>query len=323
MLPHEAAALAVAGVAINTGNAAAGSGGGGGVVGIAKSAADVNATASTTSSPSVSATTTTTTSSSSPLTTFGFGSGSGSGSGSSSSSGSLDCIPVLKLIEETLQYLTKVINYAPEESIACLRQLLKYLFARNYGNRQQYQHQHQHQQQQQHHKHQMKQGHYPAFIKSYFKAKCREKQCFNNQDDGLSPGSARDLRAEVVADTTQQHVPSYASATPSSSQPYHAGRMTSANVTSTTSVQLQALKRVPFMDAASTVGFDCGTGSGGTGGTLGLQADYLLLSELFESALEYHSWKSPYEAELARHIKLFEPLVIYCLTVSCWAWESL
>ncbi|XP_017062532.1 LOW QUALITY PROTEIN: uncharacterized protein LOC108102290 [Drosophila ficusphila] len=42
--------------------------------------------------------------------------------------------PELKLIEEVLHYLTKLINYAPAECVACLRQLLKYLFAQNYAS---------------------------------------------------------------------------------------------------------------------------------------------------------------------------------------------
>ncbi|XP_002137040.3 uncharacterized protein htt isoform X1 [Drosophila pseudoobscura] len=42
--------------------------------------------------------------------------------------------PEIKLIEEILHYLTKLINYAPAECVACLRQLLKYLFAQNYGS---------------------------------------------------------------------------------------------------------------------------------------------------------------------------------------------
>ncbi|XP_032597539.1 uncharacterized protein LOC6569724 [Drosophila grimshawi] len=41
--------------------------------------------------------------------------------------------PALKLIEEILQYLTKLINYAPGECVACLRQLLKYLFGQNFA----------------------------------------------------------------------------------------------------------------------------------------------------------------------------------------------
>lgn len=42
--------------------------------------------------------------------------------------------PELKLIEEILHYLTKLINYAPAECVACLRQLLKYLFGQNYAS---------------------------------------------------------------------------------------------------------------------------------------------------------------------------------------------
>ncbi|EDV53310.1 uncharacterized protein LOC6555425 [Drosophila erecta] len=42
--------------------------------------------------------------------------------------------PDLKLIEEILHYLTRLINYAPAECVACLRQLLKYLFAQNYAS---------------------------------------------------------------------------------------------------------------------------------------------------------------------------------------------
>ncbi|GBP16989.1 hypothetical protein EVAR_70438_1 [Eumeta japonica] len=47
-----------------------------------------------------------------------------------------------------------------------------------------------------------------------------------------------------------------------------------------------------------------------------LQDDYLLLAELFASSLEFHTWKSEHESESSKHIKIFEPLVIQCLTVS-------
>ncbi|XP_013101721.2 uncharacterized protein LOC106083330 [Stomoxys calcitrans] len=289
MLPHEAtvaatatttaAAAASAAGAINTGSSAASAASSLGLMGnlgIAKSATDVNATASATS-----------TASPTPL--------------SSSLGAGLDCAPVLKLIEETLQYLTKVINYAPEESIACLRQLLKYLFARNYGNRLKQPHQHQQ------HKHQMKQGHYPAFTKSYFKAKCKERQCYSNQVDGTA---------------AQQPTPTSAGASsPSAPHPCSASmaspaeRITTPNATSKTIQLQQPSKRLSFMDVVGSPnsGF-ANTTTGCTFGTVGLQDDYLLLSELFASALDYHTWKSPFEPELARHIKLFEPLVIHCLS---------
>ncbi|XP_017083196.2 LOW QUALITY PROTEIN: uncharacterized protein LOC108116020 [Drosophila eugracilis] len=70
--------------------------------------------------------------------------------------------PELKLIEEILHYLTKLINYAPAECVACLRQLLKYLFAQNYASQV------------------VLQpsaiggiGHHAAFIRPYFRAKGR------------------------------------------------------------------------------------------------------------------------------------------------------
>ncbi|XP_061397578.1 uncharacterized protein LOC133333280 [Musca vetustissima] len=240
MLPHEATLSAAS--STTTINSA---GGGGAGLGIAKNAMDATTTTSTTSftSPLLSSSTTVL--------------------GQTGSTQSLDSVPVLKLIEETLQYLTKVINYAPEESIGCLRQLLKYLFARNYGNRQY--------QQQQPYKHQMKQGHYPAFIKSYFKAKCKEQHCC--------------LGSNNTTNVTQK---------PS------------------TTIQLQSIKG---LSGNVNVFGNSSTAGSGYSSTVSPQDDYLLLSELFASGLKYHAWKSPHETELARHIKLFEPLVIYCLTL--------
>lgn len=63
--------------------------------------------------------------------------------------------PALKLIEEILQYLTRLINYAPGECVGCLRQLLKYLFGQNYAS----------QVQQQPH------GYHATFVRPYFVAK--------------------------------------------------------------------------------------------------------------------------------------------------------
>lgn len=49
------------------------------------------------------------------------------------SSDALDTVQkdVMKLVEEILQYLNILIDYAPIESIECLRQLQKYMFKRN------------------------------------------------------------------------------------------------------------------------------------------------------------------------------------------------
>ncbi|KAH8241161.1 hypothetical protein KR032_000598, partial [Drosophila birchii] len=68
--------------------------------------------------------------------------------------------PELKLIEEILHYLTKLINYAPAECVACLRQLLKYLFAQNYASQVRVQPS-------------ATDGHYAAFTRPYFVAKGR------------------------------------------------------------------------------------------------------------------------------------------------------
>ncbi|XP_075150769.1 huntingtin isoform X2 [Haematobia irritans] len=304
MLPHEATLAATSSGTINTSGGGSGSfvasssHGLAGNIGMAKSATDVNATISTTASPSLI---------SSPFSS----SASSSAAASGSVSTGLDYVPsVLKLIEETLQYLTKVINYAPEESIACLRQLLKYLFARNYGNR--LTQQPELLESELEHKHQMKQGHYPAFIKSYFKAKCKEKQCFNNQVDGsVGYNTITGDAVLKLPKTLGVTSPLVTSPSPSSGR-----RITTTNVTSKT-MQVPPSKRA----SSSMDMLDCGN-SGFTGNasgcsfsTVGLQDDYLLLSELFASGLEYHTWKSPMETELARHIKLFEPLVIYCLTL--------
>ncbi|KAH8247796.1 hypothetical protein KR038_010072 [Drosophila bunnanda] len=68
--------------------------------------------------------------------------------------------PELKLIEEILHYLTKLINYAPAECVACLRQLLKYLFAQNYASQVRLQPS-------------ATDGHHAAFTRPYFVAKGR------------------------------------------------------------------------------------------------------------------------------------------------------
>ncbi|XP_020811155.1 LOW QUALITY PROTEIN: uncharacterized protein LOC110186345 [Drosophila serrata] len=69
--------------------------------------------------------------------------------------------PELKLIEEILHYLTKLINYAPAECVACLRQLLKYLFAQNYASQLRVQ------------PTATTDGHHAAFTRPYFVAKGR------------------------------------------------------------------------------------------------------------------------------------------------------
>lgn len=288
MLPHEAAAIAYS---------VGGSVGGGGGSNVAKSATDVNAVLFPNAMPaggaSMAAAATIITSTT-----------------AASGATAIVCNSVLKLIEETLQYLTKVINYAPEESIACLRQLLKYLFARNYGNRQLQQY---------------KQGHYTTtkttrtiFVKTYFKAKCKELHCIS-KDDGCK-----------ITTTGHKHRQQQTNQPPSSSPSMFANVSQQQSTTIIPPVQLSTKEASVLHDydslsvnssgrrdagalaAAAAANVCVGT----TGIVVGSQDDYLLLAELFASGLEFNTWKSEHELELSKHIKLFEPLVIYCLTVS-------
>ncbi|XP_064551246.1 uncharacterized protein htt [Drosophila montana] len=98
----------------------------------------------------------------------------------------------LKLIEEILQYLTKLINYAPGECVACLRQLLKYLFGQNYAS----------QEQRQPH------GYHATFVRPYFVAK-RSASASASGDFTLlgSTTAATTTPAEATA-TTQQLIAS-------------------------------------------------------------------------------------------------------------------
>ncbi|XP_065372443.1 uncharacterized protein htt isoform X2 [Calliphora vicina] len=282
MLPHEAAAIAY-----NVG----GSGGGGGGSNIAKSATDVNAVLFPNAMPaggaSMAAATTIT-----------------STTAAASAASATVCNSVLKLIEETLQYLTKVINYAPEESIACLRQLLKYLFARNYGNRQLQQY---------------KQGHYPTtttttktrttFVKTYFKAKCKELHCISKDDGCTITTTGHKHRRQQQ--TNQP--PSPASTSTSSPSMFANVSQQQQSTTIIPPVQLSTKEASVLHDYDSLSVNSSGRRDAGC--VVGSQDDYLLLAELFASGLEFNTWKSEHELELSKHIKLFEPLVIYCLTL--------
>lgn len=247
------------------------------------------------------------------------------------------CNAVLKLIEETLQYLTKVINYAPEESLACLRQLLKYLFARNYDNRQQ--------QQQQHNQQKGKQGHYPTtktFIKTFFKAKCKELHCLskddgcrittipNKQHTNQPPPSSSPLLSSAAAAAAQdstttplsmfahfpQHPLSIATKTASTTMPPPTPPLQPVQLSTKETSVLHDYDSSSLNSVAGLGDFAANACYGSSDSVVGPQDDYLLLAELFASSLEFHTWKSEHEPELSKHIKLFEPLVIHCLTVS-------
>ncbi|XP_030371655.1 uncharacterized protein LOC115621948 [Scaptodrosophila lebanonensis] len=191
-----------------------------------------NATTATTSTATTTTTTTT------GATTTGTTSKAAGNAGASSSSSS----PALKLIEEILHYLTKLINYAPGECVACLRQLLKYLFAQNYGSRLQQRQQQQQQQQQQ----QLSGDCYNAFICSYFAAKRRSSTTINSE-------------AVTVSPVTQAM---------------------------TTCTSTQNLIEAPI---------------------------HVALGALFAQGLQLAH--PPADGNCVRLIKLFEPLVIYCLTL--------
>lgn len=153
--------------------------------------------------------------------------------------------PELKLIEEILHYLTRLINYAPAECVACLRQLLKYLFAQNYasqvrlqpsagigGNGSEI-------------------GHHAAFMRPYFAAKGR--------GHGASSTLLPTINSKpAVAVGSQRGAPTDAR------QPIDAG---------------------PLQD----------------------------MGMLFVHGLQP---PTPPAGDCVRLIKLFEPMVIYCLTVS-------
>lgn len=245
------------------------------------------------------------------------------------------CVTALKLIEETLQYLTKVINYAPEESISCLRQLLKYLFARNYGNRlHQQQKQIQHLQKQQQNS---KQGHcLTTFIKTYFNAKCKALYSVDKENDSSAiitptPTSTTTPTTPAHKQTNQPTSPppssSSAAASSSSFRSMLANVFQQVSTAASKPVQLStkttavmAASVLPddfsFSAANSPVSLDYDGNGNSKSDVVDSQDNYLLLAKLFASGKEYHTWKSRHESELSKNIKLFEPLVIYCLTVS-------
>ncbi|KAH8381559.1 hypothetical protein KR093_008204, partial [Drosophila rubida] len=160
--------------------------------------------------------------------------------------------PALKLIEEILQYLTKLINYAPGECVACLRQLLKYLFGQNYASEVQ------------------RQpdsngdgdgygdGYHAAFVRPYFAA----RRWGTTTDLPLLP--APTMNPEITTTTR-----------------------TTTTTTTTSAASMQQLIATPNVLPAT-------------------------LGTLFVRGMQVGS---PPASECVRLIKLFEPLVIYCLTL--------
>lgn len=155
--------------------------------------------------------------------------------------------PVLKLIEEILQYLTKLINYAPGECVACLRQLLKYLFAQNYASDVQRQ----------------PNGFHATFVRPYFAARRRD-----NMADGHGNGSAATAGSTLLPTAA----------------------MNPAITTQTAAAKTTSAQQLISTSPAA-------------------------LGALFVQGIRAQS--TPPAGDCVRLIKLFEPLVIYCLTVSC------
>lgn len=157
----------------------------------------------------------------------------------------------VKLIEDILQYLTVIVNYSPIETINCLRQLLKFLFCRNYGNRK---------------------VEYENFLKLYFVVRnCGWQGNYLDTDvDKVAAGNVLEAAVERKCGDCSQ--------------------------------EKSALGGDDERRVKDRKDFVC-------------SGDRFNLSELFASAISFPLSKSKLEEDCAKHIKLFERLVIYCLTV--------
>lgn len=167
----------------------------------------------------------------------------------------------LRLIEEILHYLSRLINFAPEECVLCLRQLLKYLFGRNYASGR----------------------HYPEFVGVY---RWAARQWGEADTSRLYSDS-------TTGRITMINSKSCATGVPQTGVSPHTARP---------SVRHTHRNRRPHLNCVQ----DCRP-----------------LSELWSAVVQFHALKrrkpGP-DPELGKHIKLFEPLVIHCLTVSCGGW---
>ncbi|XP_050316699.1 uncharacterized protein LOC126750928 isoform X2 [Bactrocera neohumeralis] len=282
------------------------------------------------------------------------------GGGSSSATAVFPTNATLKLIEEILQYLSKLVNYAPGECIACLRQLLKYLFGQNYGNQQR--------------------DYYATFIRPYFVVRSKGQQLQLHLQQQRSPqkqqkwpthnkqqqqhaqqgssrrGSNSSKFTQASGDhqqaMTMLHAINSAAATTLASTAAAGGVPRSMATTSdgsasalkgaagaglstptmTTSTVRHNEPNVIGAQAKATYAnrgqalIDSGHASGvvsvaavAAGGNdhnqphLSATEYYRLMGELFASGLNLQAAKSERAGDCVKHIKLFEPLVIYCL----------
>ncbi|XP_069961794.1 uncharacterized protein htt isoform X2 [Bactrocera oleae] len=274
----------------------------------------------------------------------------------------------LKLIEEILQYLSKLVNYAPGECIACLRQLLKYLFGQNYGNQQrdyyatfirpyfvvrskgqQLQLHLQQQQQQQQRRSPQKQQKWPTYNKQQQQqtqqgssrrgsnsSSSKFTQASGDHQQAMTMLHAINSNAATTLASTDAAggVPSSMATTSdgSTSAPKSAAGDGLSTPTMTTSTvrhnelnvigaQAQATyanRGQALIDSGHARGCVSGAAvaaSGNDHNQLHLSATeyYRLMGELFASGLNLQAAKSERVGDCVKHIKLFEPLVIYCL----------
>ncbi|XP_054081814.1 uncharacterized protein LOC105217216 isoform X1 [Zeugodacus cucurbitae] len=275
----------------------------------------------------------------------------------------------LKLIEEILQYLSKLVNYAPGECIACLRQLLKYLFGQNYGNQQR--------------------DYYATFIRPYFVVRSKGQQLqlhlqqqqqqspqkqqkwpttYNKQQQqqpqqGSSGSSRRGSNSSSGSKFTQASgdqqqtmsmlhainsgvattlastaaaggLPrSMATASDGSTSALRGGAAGDGLSTPTMTTSTVRHNEPHIIGAQATYAnrgqalIDSVGGSHASGGVraavavgdyhnqpyLSATEYYRLMGELFASGLNLQAAKSERAGDCVKHIKLFEPLVIYCL----------
>ncbi|XP_067624466.1 uncharacterized protein htt [Eurosta solidaginis] len=253
------------------------------------------------------------------------------GGGGSGTSAVYPSNATLKLIEEILQYLSTLVNYAPGECIVCLRQLLKYLFGQNYGNQQR--------------------DYYATFIRPYFAVRSKTEQQLQlhhqQQQQNLQQQSQRYIQAQQDGDNSRNthiggsadhpYILNYSMSTTTPTKPTKLLAFSTATgivrsaatIGSLTTALQQGSTAVGGVDSLSTptmsmssnvkhnelnvIGKQAATYISHSQANLNVTEYYRLMGELFVGGLNLETWKSERASECVKHIKLFEPLVIYCL----------
>lgn len=229
----------------------------------------------------------------------------------------------LKLIEEILQYLTKLINYAPSECIACLRQLLKYLCARNYGNRQ------------------PTTDYYATFTHSYFELKRfqHENPLNYSKYDATTIGgkvkTTTTTTSTINSNSSLERKTATASmliSSPSSNNDQQQQKLIEMHANyaavpkpSTASISSQMMESTSTATATTPTPTSADAVYSSNNkklcSELTMDKSYRIFGELFVNGLNLHQTKSKHESEYVKHIKLFEPLVINCIVVSTFMFK--